>query len=111
MVDRDDDLRIGIKTSAITFGKYDILAVMLSYAATLVILAGVGFQLGLGWPYYAGLAGAAGIAAYHYTLIRNREREKCFKAFLHNNWFGAAVFSGILLNYFDATLLGLRGLL
>ena len=111
MVDRDDDLRIGIKTSAITFGKYDILAVMLSYAATLVILAGVGFQLGLGWAYHAGLAGAAGIAAYHYTLIRNREREKCFKAFLHNNWFGAVVFSGILLNYFDATLLGLRGLL
>lgn len=99
MVDRDDDLRIGIKTSAITFGKYDILAVMLSYAATLVILAGVGFQLGLGWAYYGGLAGATGIAAYHYTLIRNREREKCFKAFLHNNWFGAAVFAGIVLNY------------
>ena len=99
MVDRDDDLKIGIKTSAITFGKHDILAVMLSYAATLVILAGVGLKLGMGWAYYAGLAGAAGIAAYHYTLIRNREREKCFKAFLHNNWFGAAVFSGILLNY------------
>jgi 4-hydroxybenzoate polyprenyltransferase len=99
MVDREDDLRIGIKTSAITFGKYDILAVKLSYAATLVILAGVGFRLGLGWAYYAGLAGAAGIASYHYTLIRNREREKCFKAFLHNNWFGAAVFGGILLNY------------
>jgi len=111
MVDRDDDLRIGIKTSAITFGKYDILAVMLSYATTLAILAGVGFQLSLGWAYYAGLVAAAGIAAYHYTLIRNREREKCFKAFLHNNWFGAAVFSGILLNYLDATLLGLRGLL
>ena len=111
MVDRDDDLRIGIKTSAITFGKYDILAVMLSYAATLAILAGVGFQLGLGWAYYAGLVVAAGVAAYHYTLIRQRERAKCFKAFLHNNWFGAAVFSGILLNYFDATWLGLRGLL
>jgi 4-hydroxybenzoate polyprenyltransferase len=99
MVDRDDDLRIGIKTSAITFGKYDILAVMLSYGATLAILAGVGFKLGMGWTYYCGLLGAAGIAAYHYTLIRNREREKCFKAFLHNNWFGAAVFGGILLNY------------
>jgi 4-hydroxybenzoate polyprenyltransferase len=99
MVDRDDDLRIGIKTSAITFGKYDILAVMLSYAATLAILAGVGFQLGLGWTYYAGLVAAAGIAAYHYTLIRQRERAQCFKAFLHNNWFGAAVFGGIALNY------------
>jgi 4-hydroxybenzoate polyprenyltransferase len=99
MVDRDDDLRIGIKTSAITFGKYDILAVMLSYGATLSILAGVGFKLGLGWVYYAGLVAAAGIAAYHYTLIRQRERAQCFKAFLHNNWFGAAVFGGIALNY------------
>ncbi|MDO9065124.1 MAG: 4-hydroxybenzoate octaprenyltransferase [Sulfuricella sp.] len=99
MVDRDDDLRIGIKTSAITFGKYDILAVMLSYGATLFILAGVGFKLGMGWAYYAGLVVAAGIAAYHYTLIRQRERAQCFKAFLHNNWFGAAVFAGIALNY------------
>jgi len=99
MVDREDDLKIGIKTSAITFGKYDILAVMLSYAATLSILACVGLKLGLGWTYYAGLTGAAGIAAYHYTLIRQRERAQCFKAFLHNNWFGAAVFAGILLNY------------
>jgi 4-hydroxybenzoate polyprenyltransferase len=99
MVDRDDDLRIGIKTSAITFGKHDILAVMLSYAATLAILAGVGLKLGLGWAYYAGLLAAAGVAAYHYNLIRQRERAKCFKAFLHNNWFGAAVFAGIALNY------------
>lgn len=99
MVDRDDDLKIGIKTSAITFGKYDILAVMLSYGATLAILAGVGFKLGMGWVYYAGLVAAAGIAAYHYTLIRQRERAQCFKAFLHNTWFGAAVFAGIALNY------------
>ncbi|MHB1619040.1 MAG: 4-hydroxybenzoate octaprenyltransferase [Sulfuricella sp.] len=99
MVDRDDDLGIGIKTSAITFGKYDILAVMLSYGATLVILAGIGFELGLGWAYYAGLAAAASVAAYHYTLIRQRDRAMCFKAFLHNNWFGAAVFAGITLNY------------
>jgi len=111
MVDRDDDLRIGIKTSAITFGQYDILAVMLSYGATLTILAGVGFKLGMGWAYYAGLAAAAGVAAYHYTLIRQRDRAKCFKAFLHNNWFGAALFCGILLNYYSATLFGLRGFL
>ncbi|BAN34354.1 4-hydroxybenzoate polyprenyl transferase [Sulfuricella denitrificans skB26] len=111
MVDRDDDLRIGIKTSAITFGKYDILAVMLSYAATLAILAGVGLKLGLGLAYYAGLVTAAGIAAYHYTLIRQRERAKCFKAFLHNNWFGAAVFGGILLNHLNTTWLGMRGFL
>jgi 4-hydroxybenzoate polyprenyltransferase len=99
MVDREDDLRIGIKTSAITFGQHDILAVMLSYGATLAILAGVGVKLGLGWAYYAGLIAAAGVAAYHYTLIRSRDRAQCFKAFLHNNWFGAAVFGGIALNY------------
>ncbi|MCE5182749.1 MAG: 4-hydroxybenzoate octaprenyltransferase [Betaproteobacteria bacterium] len=102
MVDREDDLRIGIKTSAITFGKYDILAIMLCYAATLGILAGIGVKLGLGWAYYGGLLVAAGIAAYHYTLIRSRERANCFKAFLHNNWLGAAVFVGIALNYLIA---------
>ena len=99
MVDRDDDLRIGIQTSAITFGKYDVAAVMGCYAAALVILAGVGLKLEMGCAYYGGLIGAAGIAAYHYTLIRQRERAKCFKAFLHNNWLGAAVFAGIALNY------------
>ena len=99
MVDREDDLRIGIKTSAITFGKYDILAIMLCYATMLGILAGIGIRLGLGWAYYGGLLVAAGIAAYHYTLIESRERTRCFKAFLHNNWLGAAVFAGIALNF------------
>jgi 4-hydroxybenzoate polyprenyltransferase len=95
MVDRNDDLRIGIRTSAITFGRYDVAAVMLCYAATLAILAGIGLHLGFGGFYYAGLVAAAGIAGYHYTLIRGRERMPCFKAFLHNNWLGAAVFAGI----------------
>ena len=99
MVDRDDDLKIGIRTSAITFGRFDVLAVMGCYAATLLILAGIGLKLALGWAYYAGLLVAAGVAAYHYTLIRGRDRALCFKAFLHNNWFGAAVFAGIALNY------------
>lgn len=106
MVDRKDDLKIGIRTSAITFGRYDVLAVMLCYAASLILLAYVGRQLNLGWAYYAGLLLAAGIAAYHYTLIRDRDRSKCFKAFLHNNWFGAAVFAGIAL---DLYLLNLAG--
>jgi 4-hydroxybenzoate polyprenyltransferase len=96
MVDRDDDLRIGIKTSAITFGRFDVAAVMLCYALTLALLALAGRQLGYGVFYYAGLAAAAAIAGYHYTLIRGRERMACFKAFLHNNWFGAAVFAGIV---------------
>ena len=96
MVDREDDLRIGIKTSAITFGRYDVAAVMLCYGATLGLLGYVGWRLGYGAFYAAGLAGAAAIAAYHYTLIHGRERMKCFKAFLHNNWFGVAVFAGIV---------------
>jgi 4-hydroxybenzoate polyprenyltransferase len=96
MVDRDDDLKIGIKTSAITFGRFDVAAVMLCYAATLLVLALVGRALGLGAFYHAGLLVAAGIAGYHYRLIRGRDRARCFKAFLHNNWFGAAVFAGIV---------------
>jgi 4-hydroxybenzoate polyprenyltransferase len=96
MVDRNDDVKIGIKTSAITFGRFDVAAVMLCYGITLAILAWVGYGMGLGAFYYAGLAVAAAISGYHYTLIRERERMPCFKAFLHNNWFGAAVFAGIV---------------
>jgi len=96
MVDREDDLRIGIKTSAITFGRFDVAAVMLCYGITLALLAWIGRMVHFGAFYYAGLAIAAGIAGYHWTLIRGRERAACFKAFLHNNWFGAAVFIGIV---------------
>ncbi|BCB28111.1 4-hydroxybenzoate octaprenyltransferase [Sulfurimicrobium lacus] len=110
MVDREDDLKIGIKTSAITFGRYDVLAVMVCYGITLAILAGIGGWFRLGLFYYAGLAVALGIAVYHYSLIRRRERDKCFKAFIHNNWFGAAVFGGILLNYWQSTLYAVKHL-
>ena len=99
MVDREDDLRIGIKTAAITFGRFDIAAVALCYAATLGLLAWVGRMLTLGWPYYLGLGGAFLIALYHLRLIRRREPAACFKAFLHNTWFGAAVFAGIAANF------------
>lgn len=98
MVDRDDDIHLGIHSAALLFGRYDVAAVMGSYAITLALLALAGQIAGLGWAYYAGLAVAACIAIYHYTLIRGRQRESCFKAFLHNNWFGAAVFSGIVLD-------------
>lgn len=96
MVDREDDLKIGIRTSAITFGRFDVLAVMLCYALSLGLIAVVGWQLALGLFFYAGLLLAAGIALYHWTLIRGRERLACFKAFRHNNWLGAAVFAGIV---------------
>lgn len=99
MVDRDDDINLGIHSAALLFGKYDVAAVMACYAITLVLLATVGKMIVSGWIYYAGLTLAAGISLYHYTLINNRNREKCFKAFLHNNWFGAVVFAGIALDY------------
>ena len=97
MVDREDDLKIGIKTSAITFGRFDVVAVMFCYLAALGILAAIGHDLKYGAAYFVGLALAAGVAGYHYVLIRGRDRQRCFKAFLHNNWFGAAVFAGIVV--------------
>jgi 4-hydroxybenzoate polyprenyltransferase len=102
MVDRNDDVRIGIKTSAITFGRFDVAAVMICYAAMLAVLAYVGVRARLAWPYYAGLAVAAAMMGYHYALIRGRGREGCFKAFLHNNWVGGAIFAGILAAYASA---------
>jgi 4-hydroxybenzoate polyprenyltransferase len=99
MVDRDDDLKIGIKTSAITFGRYDVAAVMACYAVHLALLLVCGLRLGMGAWFIGGLAVAAGIAVYHYTLIRGRERDACFYAFRHNNWLGAAVFAGVALDY------------
>lgn len=99
MVDREDDLKIGIKTSAILFGQYDVAAVMFCYFLLLLTLTLIGKTIGLGWPYWLGLAAAAVITLYHYTLIRTRNRERCFSAFLHNNWLGAAVFAGLLADY------------
>jgi 4-hydroxybenzoate polyprenyltransferase len=99
MVDRDDDLRIGIKTAAITLGQYDVAAVMACYGVTLALLAGVGVHHGLGVVYYLGLAGAALFMAYHYRLIRGRGREACFKAFNHNNGIGAIIFVGIFVDF------------
>ena len=99
MVDRDDDLKIGIKTSAITLGRFDVAGVMLFYAAYLAVWAALGAQLGLRWPYFAGLLVAAGIAAWHYTLIRDRSRDGCFRAFRLNHWVGFVVFVGVLLAF------------
>jgi len=99
MVDRDDDLKIGIKTSAITFGRYDVAIIMLCYAVFLLLWLACGWYLGLRYWYVAGLLVAAGCAIYHYTLIRARERMPCFAAFRHNNWLGAAVFAGVVLDF------------
>ncbi|MBT9521860.1 MAG: 4-hydroxybenzoate octaprenyltransferase [Dechloromonas sp.] len=99
MVDREDDLKIGIKTSAITFGRFDVAAVMACYGATLAIIGGIGWTLHLGLAFYAGLVVAAGIMGVHYTWIRGRERMPCFKAFLHNNWVGLVIFIGIVVDF------------
>jgi 4-hydroxybenzoate polyprenyltransferase len=99
MVDRQDDLKIGIKSSAIWFGRYDVAAVMACYVVMLAIMALTGLQLGLLWPYYLGLATAGGIMLYHYRLIRLRDGVSCFRAFLNNNWVGAAIFVGIFASF------------
>lgn len=99
MVDRDDDLRIGIRTSAITLGRFDVAGVMASYAAYLAIWAALGVQVGLGAPFLLGIAAGAAIAAWHFTLIRARTREGCFRAFRLNHWLGFVVFAGVVAAY------------
>ena len=98
MVDRDDDLKIGMKTSAITLGRWDVAAVMGFYAAYLVSWALLGRMLGLGNLFLLGIAAAAAQAVWHETLIRHRTREGCFKAFRLNHWVGFAVFAGVALD-------------
>lgn len=94
MVDRDDDVKIGIKTTALLFGDYDVVAVMLCYVVFIALMAAIGVYLGFAWRYWAGLVMASIIALYHFTLIKGRDRDRCFKAFVHNNWLGFVVFIG-----------------
>ncbi len=94
MVDRDDDIRIGIKTSALTLGRWDVAGVMGFYLVHLASWAALGLHLGLGRVFLLGIAAAAAQVAWHYTLIRDRSREGCFKAFRENHWVGFAVFAG-----------------
>lgn len=99
MVDRDDDLKIGMKTSAITFGRFDVAAVMLSYAIFLAVWAWAGASRSLGMLFFAGIAIAAGQALWHWRLIRDRTRDGCFKAFRLNHWLGFTVFVGVVAGY------------
>jgi len=98
MVDRDDDLKIGIQTSAITLGRFDVAGVMVFYAVYLGSWAGLGHWLGLGKIFLLGIAAGAAQAAWHFTLIRSRTRDGCFKAFRLNHWVGFAVFCGVALD-------------
>ena len=99
MVDRDDDVRLGLRTSAIAFGRFDIAVIVLCYVVYLAGMVVVGIRLRMGLLYYAGLAVALGCAVFHWTLIRGRDRVQCFRAFLHNHWLGLAVFAGIALDF------------
>ncbi len=99
MVDREDDRKVGIRTSAILFGARDVAAVMAFHALFIAAMIFAGWRLGLGFWYYFGLSLAAALAACQYLMIRDRDPAGCFKAFLHNNWVGAAVFAGIGAEY------------
>jgi 4-hydroxybenzoate polyprenyltransferase len=102
MVDRDDDLKIGIKSSAIFFGKYDVIAVMFCYATMLGLLVYVGRFMGFSVPYYIGLGASLMLVLWQYQLIKKRLKTDCFKAFLQNNWIGLAIFLGLVFQYLAA---------
>ena len=102
MVDRDDDLKIGIKSSAIFFGKFDVIAVMLCYAIMLGLLAYVGRLLDFGKFYFIGLTAALILVLWQYQFIKKRDKSDCFNAFLANNWIGLVIFMGFLAQYFFA---------
>lgn len=102
MVDRDDDLKIGVKSTAILFGRHDRLILGLLQVAMLAILLAVGRQANLGPWYVAGWLGGAILFGYQQWLIRDREKLACFRAFLNNHWFGALLFAGIALDYWLA---------
>jgi len=99
MADREDDIKIGVKSTAILFGEADRIITGLIQLSVLLGLFMLGVRLSMEWPYYAGLAVASGFSVYQQYLIRRRDPKACFQAFLNNNWFGAAVFTGIVANY------------
>lgn len=100
MVDRDDDVKLGLKSSAILLGRYDVAGVMIAHALFFLVMTGVGYERKLGVAYFAGLIAAAALVGYQYRLIRDREREGCFKAFLNNNWVGFVIFAGLALDLY-----------
>jgi 4-hydroxybenzoate polyprenyltransferase len=99
MVDRDDDAKLGLKTSAIYFGKLDVFVVMVCYAVHLAAMTFIGQASNMGSWYYAGVAVASLLALWHYWLIRHRGRARCFRAFLGNHWYGLAIFAGVVVDY------------
>ena len=99
MVDRDDDIKIGVKSTAILFGEADRLIIGVMQAIVIIGLFMLGNQLALGAFYYMGVTIAAGLSVYQQYLIRSRQPQRCFQAFLNNHWLGMAVFIGIAVDY------------
>jgi 4-hydroxybenzoate polyprenyltransferase len=99
MVDRDDDLRMASKSTAILFGRFDLLIQGILYALFFAVLAAVGYRAGMGGFYWAGLGVALALVVQEFVIARQRGRDACFRAFLHNNWVGMAVFAGIALDF------------
>jgi 4-hydroxybenzoate polyprenyltransferase len=99
MADREDDLKIGVKSTAILFGEADKLIIGLLQVLLIINLIFIGTRASLGLYYFLGVAAASGFAIYQQYLIKDREPQKCFQAFLNNNWFGLCVFAGIFVHY------------
>jgi 4-hydroxybenzoate polyprenyltransferase len=107
MVDRDDDIKVGIKSTAILFGRHDLLMLALLMTAMIVMLTLLGHRLQLAWPWFLGVGLAAGLFGYQLWLARDRGREGCFRAFLNNSWVGAVIFVGLMAHYFLAGAFGI----
>ena len=102
MVDRDDDVSIGLKSTAILFGRYDLLILRLLKLLMIALLAWLGFILQFGWPWFTGVSAAAVLFGWQQYLVRDRDREACFRAFLNNNWVGVAIWASLLITYLIA---------
>ena len=102
MVDREDDIRIGVKSTAILFGNDDRLIIGIIQSLMIAVLILIGVKINLGGMYFVGIGAAAMLAVYHQYLIKDREPDRCFAAFLNNHWLGAAIFMGLLSHYLCA---------
>jgi len=99
MVDREDDISIGLKSTAILFGSHDLTILRLLKLLMIVLLVWLGLWLQLSWPWFVGVAVASVLFAWQQYQVRKRDRDACFKAFLNNNWVGVAIWSGLLVTY------------
>ena len=99
MVDREDDLAVGVKSTAILFGRFDVAVIGVLMVVMLLLLVVLGMYAGLGWPWFLGLSVSAALFGWQLVTIRRREREACFRAFLNNNWVGFSIFLGLMLHF------------